>query len=395
MRYTFDIEPLDNDNNIESVSLSLSGPESRSQTENIAPYALYGDNSGNYNGEILPEGAYTLTATAYDGSDATGQAGDPFVLNFTVVEPEITSPEITAFHVRNAATGNNVTELTDGGTIDLGTTNYVWNLSATTDADPSRGGPGGVHAERRRQPSARGPHRPLYHPGGRADRYWLGLGNYTLEATIYPTAGNGTSTTSSVNFEVINSAGSPANIQFYVREAQSGSNTTEFEVNDGDTIDLAAIDVSPWNFGATSTMDPNDVDRVVFELRGATTRDQTEGNSPYALPGDQYAVDPNLGSHTLTVTFYPENSDISPARAQSASMWSIHHPICEDPNVTSVRLTGSCNGGNANFTVSVDCVPDNASDISTDTVSANSSTISGTPNINGSETDISFSASKG
>ena len=50
---------------IGSVRLELSGAKTVSQTENYAPYPLYGDDNDGLHGEGLPAGAYTLRATAY------------------------------------------------------------------------------------------------------------------------------------------------------------------------------------------------------------------------------------------------------------------------------------------------------------------------------------------
>lgn len=55
-----------------------------SRTENAAPYALFGDNNGNYGGYVMPEGTYRLVATAYSGPNRSGNGGGSFELDFTV-----------------------------------------------------------------------------------------------------------------------------------------------------------------------------------------------------------------------------------------------------------------------------------------------------------------------
>ena len=50
---------------IGSVRLELTGAKTVSQTENLTPYSLYGDDSDGLHGEALPTGAYTLRATTY------------------------------------------------------------------------------------------------------------------------------------------------------------------------------------------------------------------------------------------------------------------------------------------------------------------------------------------
>jgi hypothetical protein len=68
-----------------SVRFVLSGAESATQTESTAPYALKGDTAGNYNAWTPAVGSYSLTATPYTGSGATGSvAGAAHSRGFTV-----------------------------------------------------------------------------------------------------------------------------------------------------------------------------------------------------------------------------------------------------------------------------------------------------------------------
>jgi CubicO group peptidase (beta-lactamase class C family) len=54
------------------------------RTETEGPYALAGDTRGNYNPWTPTAGAHTLTATPYSGTGATGTAGTPLAVRFTV-----------------------------------------------------------------------------------------------------------------------------------------------------------------------------------------------------------------------------------------------------------------------------------------------------------------------
>ncbi|MEH6511550.1 MAG: HYR domain-containing protein, partial [Maribacter arcticus] len=67
-----------------SVKFVLSGAVSYTRIESVAPYALYGDASGNYIPTDLPIGLYTLTATPYSASGAKGTAGQSLTINFSV-----------------------------------------------------------------------------------------------------------------------------------------------------------------------------------------------------------------------------------------------------------------------------------------------------------------------
>lgn len=43
------------------------------RTENVAPYALFGDNNGNYQGQQLTEGSYFIQVKAFSQNNAGGQ----------------------------------------------------------------------------------------------------------------------------------------------------------------------------------------------------------------------------------------------------------------------------------------------------------------------------------
>lgn len=56
------------------------------QTENVAPYALFGDTNGDFAGEILEPGNYSIKATAYTQKYGQGKAIDSLDLEYSVVE---------------------------------------------------------------------------------------------------------------------------------------------------------------------------------------------------------------------------------------------------------------------------------------------------------------------
>ena len=76
-----------------SVKFELSGPISITRTENIAPYALFGDNLslGGFNGQGFPDGEYTLTATPFTGSNLSGDEGTALTINFEVINIQISN----------------------------------------------------------------------------------------------------------------------------------------------------------------------------------------------------------------------------------------------------------------------------------------------------------------
>jgi CubicO group peptidase (beta-lactamase class C family) len=66
-----------------SVRFALDG-NSTYRTETAAPYALAGDDSGDYRPWTPTAGSHTITATPYTGSGATGTRGTPLTISFTV-----------------------------------------------------------------------------------------------------------------------------------------------------------------------------------------------------------------------------------------------------------------------------------------------------------------------
>jgi CSLREA domain-containing protein len=55
------------------------------RTENVAPYALGGDASGDYAPVAISAGDHTIAATPYSGADGTAAAGGAMVVKFTVI----------------------------------------------------------------------------------------------------------------------------------------------------------------------------------------------------------------------------------------------------------------------------------------------------------------------
>ena len=108
---------------IGSMSLELTGAKTHDQTENIAPYSLYGDSGGNLSGESLPVGEYTLTATAYSEARLGGNLLGTLKVSFTVTGP-------ATQQTNSPATG----APTIGGTAQVGETLTV-DISGIDDAD--------------------------------------------------------------------------------------------------------------------------------------------------------------------------------------------------------------------------------------------------------------------
>jgi secreted PhoX family phosphatase len=80
------VAELKTPNIAQSVKLQLTGPTNKTKTENVAPYAVFGDKNGNFNGKYMPAGAYTIKATPYTQKKAKGMALSSSMVNFTLVE---------------------------------------------------------------------------------------------------------------------------------------------------------------------------------------------------------------------------------------------------------------------------------------------------------------------
>ena len=79
---------VDDGETVGSVELSLTGAKTVSRTENVAPYSLYGDGGVDaLDGDTLPAGSYTLTATAYANSNLGGDELGTLEVSFTVAAP--------------------------------------------------------------------------------------------------------------------------------------------------------------------------------------------------------------------------------------------------------------------------------------------------------------------
>lgn len=72
-----------------SIVFNLTGKQIKNQTESTAPYALFGDVSGNYNNWTPAVGSYNLTGKPYSGSGGTGTAGIPLMIGFTVTKSTV------------------------------------------------------------------------------------------------------------------------------------------------------------------------------------------------------------------------------------------------------------------------------------------------------------------
>ncbi|WP_127140666.1 PKD domain-containing protein, partial [Flagellimonas marinaquae] len=126
-----------------SVLLQLTGPETVSRREGVAPYALFGDISGNYEAQDLPLGDYTLTATAYNGgTESSGVLGQPLTITFSVVASTGGLPVALATADVESGEAPLTVNFTGSNSIDdTGISSYQWDFgdgsAVSTEADPA------------------------------------------------------------------------------------------------------------------------------------------------------------------------------------------------------------------------------------------------------------------
>ncbi len=89
------------DGEVKSIRLELSGPVAGAMTENVAPYALFGDVAGDFNGKTFLMGSYVMEATPYDAPNLGGNVGRELSIDFSFVDEEIQRPFITTWKTDN------------------------------------------------------------------------------------------------------------------------------------------------------------------------------------------------------------------------------------------------------------------------------------------------------
>jgi hypothetical protein len=90
---------------IASVRFSYDG-NSSTRIENAAPYALAGDTNGDFGPWTPSAGSHSLSATPYSSSGATGTAGTPLTITFTVIDTMILASVSPSTAVESVEGGN-------------------------------------------------------------------------------------------------------------------------------------------------------------------------------------------------------------------------------------------------------------------------------------------------
>jgi hypothetical protein len=195
-----------NPSEVGSVLFKLDGTQTLTRTENVAPYALFGDQNGDYNSATLALGSYTLTATPYSSSNATGTAGAPLTISFTVVN-QTAANQVTSFTLINADNEQDLQTLTEGAAINLATLPSS-NLNIRANTSPPMVGSVAFSLSGAQSKSVIENIAPYTLFGNSGTDYYAwtpAIGSYSLKATPYSSSGsNGTAGTSlTIDFSVI------------------------------------------------------------------------------------------------------------------------------------------------------------------------------------------------
>ncbi|WP_159439873.1 InlB B-repeat-containing protein [Pontibacter lucknowensis] len=256
-----------------SVKLELSGTQSRTYTDNAAPYALFGDDGrGNYyfgNWNPPANGTYTLRATPYSQANGGGTAGIPLEITFTIVDKE-TPAEQHTLAVSTSGSGT-VTRSPEQSSYPAGST---VSLTATPAPGYAFAGWSG---------DASGSANPL---SLIMDR------NKAVTATFTAT----TAQQQVVSFTLVN----------------SHTEQDHFQLEDGATVNVSSLSSTKLNVRANTS--PGAVGSVKLELSGTQSRTYTDNAAPYALFGDDGRGNyyfgnwnpPANGTYTLRATPYSQ-----------------------------------------------------------------------------------------
>ena len=289
-----------------SVVLSLVGPgaeDTHTQTENIAPYSLYGDAQGAEHGRALPAGSYTLTATAYAERGGAGEALGTLTVPFTVAfeaPPPPPAGVLTGLVLLDASDQSTVATLSNGAAVDLGGRSGGSFAIRADVASNATVGSVALSLAGAKTVSATENHAPwsLYGDrrdgnGGRAlDGASLPAGSYTLTATAYAERGASGAVLGSlsVSFQVL----APAALT--VADAQAGEGpgaTLDFAVTlDRSSTGTVTVAYATSDGTATAGSDYTAVSGTLTFAAG-----ETEKTVSVPVLEDDH----NEGSETLTL----------------------------------------------------------------------------------------------
>ncbi|MEO1714511.1 MAG: hypothetical protein AAFU60_14360, partial [Bacteroidota bacterium] len=231
---------------IKSVALELRGNILIERVENASPYAVFGDNAGNFNGFALQPGNYRLSATPYTAANAGGIAGEAFSINFEIVATLNAMPRVTQLLLVNADTEETIGEIQEGSTFDraligdsqlavVALTNFTPVGSVQFDLQ----GPINESRLENLVPYA------LFGDGNNGQDFFgmdFPNGEYAISATAFSQSqGNGSNNTLALNFSITDSRNQANPLKFYPNPS-NGPITLELESPAGGMVEIQVVD---------------------------------------------------------------------------------------------------------------------------------------------------------
>ncbi|TGE25106.1 T9SS type A sorting domain-containing protein [Hymenobacter aquaticus] len=317
-----------------SVVFDLSGAQTQSITESVAPYALFSDFQGDYFNWTPAAGSYTLTATPYSEAGGAGVAGIPLTLSFSVLDPPA---NVVSFTLVNADTDTDIQPLTSGTTLNL-TTLPTRNLNIRANVNSSPIGSvvfalSGAQTQNLTENSA--PYALFSDAGGNYNPWTPIVGSYSLTATPYRGA-NATSDVGgalTISFSVIDPTGSVAS--FTLVNADTDQDIQPLTA--GAVLNLATLPTRNLNIRANTS--PATVGSVAFVLSGQQSSSITESVVPYAMfgdfQGDYNAWTPTVGTYSITATPFPAANGVGAA----GTALTISFTVFDQTGPLPVKLT--------------------------------------------------------
>ncbi len=314
-----------------SVKFFLNGSFLR--TENEAPFALAGDDGGNYN-PWLPsnQGFYTIITNEYSGNNGTGTLiGADTITFFVQVINYGPSP------VANAGSDKTITLPTTSTTLNGSASAPGGSIVSTLWSLLSK--PGDEEPPVIANPSALSTNvTGFYLPG-----------QYVFRLAV--TNNKGITAYDEINVNVT------GQLVYEFRIVEGGTSGIGFTIDDGDTVDLASYNPENLNFEAVTI--PSPVGSVRFNYDGTI---RTENQAPYAFYGDiggVYNGGPiTTGNHTLSAVPYTGSGATGSAGlSKTISFRVVNGASVLRTGNTSSSIVASCypnpSSGNVNIALSM------------------------------------------
>ncbi|GMN06071.1 hypothetical protein MTsPCn5_14600 [Croceitalea sp. MTPC5] len=308
----FNIEVLTGDLNVESVIFDFNASQGF-RTENVAPYALAGDRSGNFFGLDFPIGVNSVTATAFTGNGGSGDISASESITFEVIE-DFTNATIELILV-NASTEESLGVLQNNATIDLA--DFPEGTEFTVEALVTGFNDESVVFDLNQVVGFRTENFVPYALAGDSNSNFFGapfvLGSNTIVATAFNgNGGNGAQGPSiDLTFELLDSGddNTPDETDIGLVLIDADTDTPITSIVEGQVIDLSEL--NGIGLSIEAVVDLPDVGSVRFDFNG-TNNFRTENVFPYALNGDRNgdfdAIDLALGNNTITISVFEKRN---------------------------------------------------------------------------------------